>query len=101
MWVGHSFEKCDISAVAKGTVVDVCVFFFSSRRRHTRFDCDWSSDVCSSDLSFQPLEILRRYFEKFDVPLRLAMEGFRKSNDLERGTNPYSWKDILMEELLL
>src|SRR2546430_15701843 len=29
--------------------VDV-FFFFSSRRRHTRFDCDWSSDVCSSDL---------------------------------------------------
>src|SRR2546430_11355929 len=28
----------------------VFVFFFSSRRRHTRFDCDWSSDVCSSDL---------------------------------------------------
>src|SRR2546430_6040527 len=27
------------------------VFFFSSRRRHTRFDCDWSSDVCSSDLN--------------------------------------------------
>src|SRR2546430_11259078 len=26
------------------------MFFFSSRRRHTRFDCDWSSDVCSSDL---------------------------------------------------
>src|SRR2546430_15184465 len=25
-------------------------FFFSSRRRHTRFDCDWSSDVCSSDV---------------------------------------------------
>src|SRR5256886_3790251 len=31
--------------------LDVSVFFFfSSRRRHTRFDCDWSSDVCSSDL---------------------------------------------------
>src|SRR5256886_9815878 len=28
------------------------LFFFSSRRRHTRFDCDWSSDVCSSDLSW-------------------------------------------------
>src|SRR2546430_5636978 len=26
------------------------LFFFSSRSRHTRFDCDWSSDVCSSDL---------------------------------------------------
>src|SRR5438034_4950255 len=27
-----------------------CSFFFSSRRRHTRSLCDWSSDVCSSDL---------------------------------------------------
>src|SRR5438309_8160376 len=25
-------------------------FFFSSRRRHTIWNCDWSSDVCSSDL---------------------------------------------------
>src|SRR5689334_24027206 len=36
-------------------VVAVCYlrfffFFFSSRRRHTRWNCDWSSDVCSSDL---------------------------------------------------
>src|SRR2546430_12688055 len=32
-------------------LIPVCVYvFFSSRRRHTRFDCDWSSDVCSSDL---------------------------------------------------
>src|SRR3954466_3027324 len=29
-------------------VMIVC-FFFSSRRRHTRLSCDWSSDVCSSD----------------------------------------------------
>src|SRR6516164_5273335 len=28
----------------------VFFFFFSSRRRHTRWNCDWSSDVCSSDL---------------------------------------------------
>src|SRR2546430_12316735 len=33
----------------------VNIFFFSSRRRHTRFDCDWSSDVCSSDLSAGPV----------------------------------------------
>src|SRR2546430_4877220 len=35
-----------------GVIVGSCIvfFFFSSRRRHTRFDCDWSSDVCSSDL---------------------------------------------------
>src|SRR5688572_32708419 len=31
-------------------------FFFSSRRRHTRFDCDWSSDVCSSDLVYLCME---------------------------------------------
>src|SRR6266511_4572488 len=33
---------------------DMSVFFFSSRRRHTRFSRDWSSDVCSSDLPALP-----------------------------------------------
>ena len=47
----------------------------------------------------QPLENLRRYFDKFEVPLPLAMERLRKSDDLERGANPYGWRDILMEEL--
>src|SRR5260221_10542971 len=32
------------------------VFFFSSRRRHTISLCDWSSDVCSSDLLLKTLE---------------------------------------------
>src|SRR5438309_3334064 len=31
-------------------------FFFSSRRRHTRWNCDWSSDVCSSDLVTHPAD---------------------------------------------
>src|SRR6266487_5028114 len=30
------------------------IFFFSSRRRHTRWTGDWSSDVCSSDLVLDP-----------------------------------------------
>src|SRR5690606_40900070 len=30
--------------------ITLIIFFFSSRRRHTRFSRDWSSDVCSSDL---------------------------------------------------
>src|SRR5690606_41188651 len=30
-------------------------FFFSSRRRHTRFSRDWSSDVCSSDLTTEDM----------------------------------------------
>src|SRR2546430_14426662 len=41
------------------------VFFFSSRRRHTRFDCDWSSDVCSSDLE-TPL------FDEYDVEAEIG-----------------------------
>src|SRR6266481_9170123 len=32
-------------------------FFFSSRRRHTRWNCDWSSDVCSSDLEWEELDV--------------------------------------------
>src|SRR5215510_1121943 len=34
----------------------LCFFFFSSRRRHTRWPRDWSSDVCSSDLGTCGLE---------------------------------------------
>src|SRR5689334_24664535 len=33
-------------------------FFFSSRRRHTRWNCDWSSDVCSSDLVRAGLDVV-------------------------------------------
>src|SRR5689334_24898205 len=35
-------------------------FFFSSRRRHTRWNCDWSSDVCSSDLGAKTQNRSRR-----------------------------------------
>lgn len=46
----------------------------------------------------QPLEKLRRYFGKFEVPLPLAMERLRRDDALERGTRAYGWRDILMEE---
>src|SRR5690606_40669654 len=36
-------------------------FFFSSRRRHTRFSRDWSSDVCSSDLAAFAAALPRRW----------------------------------------
>src|SRR2546430_10233316 len=36
------------------------LIFFSSRRRHTRFDCDWSSDVCSSDLFKMAIQFAER-----------------------------------------
>src|SRR5437588_9047198 len=39
-----------IQAIVVTSVGFTLFFFFSSRRRHTRSLCDWSSDVCSSDL---------------------------------------------------
>src|SRR5256885_3651895 len=44
----HAFRAA--RARLESRVVAVLVFFFSSRRRHTRLQGDWSSDVCSSDL---------------------------------------------------
>src|SRR5688572_32368006 len=49
-------------------------FFFSSRRRHTRFDCDWSSDVCSSDL-YQTDDRGFIYDQAHNDYLQLAAEG--------------------------
>src|SRR5256885_9986014 len=46
----------------------VCFFFFSSRRRHTRLQGDWSSDVCSSDLA-------PTYISFEDVPADLIEEA--------------------------
>src|SRR2546421_7435468 len=39
-----------VSTISGGICALISFFFFSSRRRHTRSDRDWSSDVCSSDL---------------------------------------------------
>src|SRR2546426_9931837 len=54
--------------------VNDCFFFFSSRRRHTRLQGDWSSDVCSSDLRnfFIALDGLLRFYE------RVVPQGLRK-----------------------
>src|SRR3712207_215854 len=50
-WCWHF--GCYLMALG-GHYVLVLLFFFSSRRRHTRYWRDWSSDVCSSDLSSCP-----------------------------------------------
>src|SRR5256886_9149899 len=63
---------------------------FSSRRRHTRFDCDWSSDVCSSDLGVARPEGLLHFenniiFRLF--PLHIGMRWYWKDFDsMERWT---------------
>src|SRR5690625_635685 len=45
------------------------MFFFSSRRRHTRWPRDWSSDVCSSDLDLSCLMIVRLPFQPPNHPI--------------------------------
>src|SRR5207237_5930710 len=52
------------------TLLFLCVFFFfSSRRRHTRFKCDWSSDVCSSDLTSNRFNLTR------DASVKMCLSG--------------------------
>src|SRR5580698_9360839 len=52
-------------------------FFFSSRRRHTRLTCDWSSDVCSSDLKLA----MHRHAD-----VRITCEGYaREVLDVQPG----------------
>src|SRR3972149_7155264 len=59
----------------------VFVVFFSSRRRHTRFDCDWSSDVCSSDL--RTAKNIARGFEKVTVE-GLLLKGIIEAKNKDR-----------------
>src|SRR6266478_4012763 len=65
-------------------------FFFSSRRRHTRFDCDWSSDVCSSDLEVHGEELADRsvVVDDQDAVHRAHEEKVRKITFPPPGRSP-------------
>src|SRR5690606_40682509 len=61
-------------------------FFFSSRRRHTRFSRDWSSDVCSSDLTLSDLyyegDNLRDYFAvNYFTQAKKVLKKYPKGNE--------------------
>src|SRR6267143_5067906 len=87
-------------------LVLIFFFFFSSRRRHTRWNCDWSSDVCSSDLdapqnvraigydrhvdlvwtpvvgdSLQSYEIDRSFDDKTFEPIGIQHAGIHRYSD--------------------
>src|SRR5256886_11539815 len=66
------------------------IFCFSSRRRHTRFDCDWSSDVCSSDLD---LDLIVSNLDSGEV---FVGNGIAKGFDLNRpSTNAVMERDFV------
>src|SRR5262245_65069067 len=59
------------------------IFFFSSRRRHTRCLSDWSSDVCSSDLcEANGILAVRRAADDGDVRLRVEQRREARAYDL-------------------
>src|SRR2546430_5750769 len=62
--------------------VVVLFFFFSSRRRHTRFDCDWSSDVCSSDLVLP-------WVVEAEASYGGVLRRLAKSSGVEGGLSPH------------
>src|SRR2546430_11496995 len=88
-------------------------FFFSSRRRHTRFDCDWSSDVCSSDLPYRHGSEPRMYRPDFIVlvddghgdqdllHLVVEIKGYRREDRSEEHTSELQSQSNLVCRLLL
>src|SRR5215203_7006131 len=81
-----------------------CFFFFSSRRRHTRYWRDWSSDVCSSDLTIMIANIQRllRVFAVEPVPFHpdrcsgFAPIGSYATNIVRVALIVGSWALVLM-----
>src|SRR5260370_29831472 len=53
----------------------VLFFFFSRKRRHTIFKCDWSSDVCSSDLFEQNISRQQMGFTEVWLQLQSLTQG--------------------------
>src|SRR2546427_11126908 len=65
--------------------------FFASRRRHTRLDCDWSSDVCSSDLYVAGIFVLGLFSSG------MGIRAIRKGHEYYRRAN---YKKTLLEDVL-
>src|SRR5256886_9702757 len=79
-WTWTKAFTTQILCLVLSDILFRCFFFFSSRRRHTRFDCDWSSDVCSSDLSVR----ISHIFELNGVPSCLSLPFPRRVSWLTR-----------------
>src|SRR5256884_6627820 len=69
------------------------LFFFSSRRRHTRCSRDWSSDVCSSDLRKQAFRKAARALRE-----RQAAQGLEPRQKATIGNGICEWKTVEEEK---
>src|SRR5256885_11953727 len=91
---GSGAARGDIKAKRRG------VLFFSSRRRHTRLQGDWSSDVCSSDLDGLAIHDAIRHVIRRGVEVKIIVQGMAYSmgsivlqaaSDGKRLAFPHSW----------
>src|SRR5258707_4504150 len=91
-------SKVNLHRLKRSSLALSPFFFFSSRRRHTIYWRDWSSDVCSSDLLIVELEIARRRAEEgsrskseflanMSHEIRTPMNGIVGMTDLALGTD--------------
>ena len=86
----------------RGESVVFVVFFFSSRRRHTRFTSDWSSDVCSSDLPGLTGEKLHSE-EGRDEMRKAVIKKIHEVFPEEEvpGGDPWPIRELLFDEFVL
>src|SRR5256885_3456849 len=89
----HSTNNCPLCTIR--------FFFFSSRRRHTRLQGDWSSDVCSSDLLDPLIEGYLRYLLEVGrkaprtvIDVRCTLKGAEESFAVRRPGIPL-WRLVL------
>src|SRR2546430_2891601 len=99
-----SHQRIEVTAPASRIdLSSVIFFFFSSRRRHTRFDCDWSSDVCSSDLALPPETVILPAHTSEPVafdgrPISATLEEVQERTSLLRETEETFVSQIRSEE---
>src|SRR2546430_3760710 len=79
------------------------IFFFSSRRRHTRFDCDWSSDVCSSDLRLpatdDPIATRVERIRQRDATVIDTVNGYYANFSDQMSLSYGQWRRASFEEI--
>src|SRR5579862_5631660 len=68
-----------------------CFFFFSSRRRHTRWNCDWSSDVCSSDLAV-PRHVAQ--IDEMEAPPQMSFNNSGVAGGVGDGSRDGVWRSL-------
>src|SRR5256885_12195354 len=78
------------SPIKSGLQKAMILFFFSSRRRHTRLQGDWSSDVCSSDLHFS-FPVSQHSWRSHAASFAASLYGIYSASVVEEATRDCFW----------